>query len=74
MNKVLEVKVAKIDENNPNAGTELAPSELEALVGSVEKRKSILRQSIRQLGLDAMRALRQVLASLYSSIVIPDCR
>lgn len=65
-------KVAKVDETNLLGGGDGTSSELESFVNAgAEKRKAILRQANRQLRLDAMRALRQVLASLHASIVIP---
>ena len=65
-------KVAKVDENTLTTGGDVSSTELEAIVGvGAEKRKTFLRQAIRQLRLDAMRALRQVLVSLHASIVTP---
>mmetsp|Transcript_26007 Transcript_26007/g.47138 ORF Transcript_26007/g.47138 Transcript_26007/m.47138 type:complete len:2256 (-) Transcript_26007:305-7072(-) len=58
-------KVAKINEK------ELGGNGLNFVAGAGALRMEKVRQEHRELRLDAMRALRQVLASLHSSIVAP---
>lgn len=46
-------------------------TEVSVSVGAMDKRSINIRHAYRQLRLDAMKALRKILASLHASIVIP---
>jgi len=66
-------RVSKSSESDHDAGgiTATASSTLSLVAGAGAVRMEKLRRTHRELRLVAMRALRQVLASLHASIVVP---